>query len=58
MGESDFEESGGELVTMLDGAVSSGSTLAPEMEGALLERHKIEPLASDRYVAVVTGRRS
>lgn len=34
MGESDFEESGGELATMLDGAVSSGGILAPDMEGA------------------------
>jgi threonine synthase len=25
---------------------------------ALLERHKVEPLPSDRYVAVLTGRRS
>ncbi len=106
MGESDFEESGGELTTMLDGAVSSGGVLVnwhsidgdlaldaiyrtsglaadvtdkemlatsktlKDTEGlsvlpastagilALLERHRIEPLPSDRYVAVVTGRRS
>ena len=77
MGESDQEESARELLalTTLDGAVSSGGTLAPETELkdteglsvlpastagllALLERHKVEPLPSDRYVAVITGRRS
>ena len=106
MEESDQEESARELfaLTTLDGAVSSGGTLAPEMEGAreiaadatrglnerleayedilatskalkdteglsvlpastagllaLLERHKVETLPSDRCVAVITGRRS
>ena len=34
MGESDQEEFARELLATLDGAVSSGGTLAPEMEGA------------------------
>jgi hypothetical protein len=67
--ETTREETGGEVLapTPLDGAVSSGGTLAPEMEGAreaatdkhrgLKERHKVDPLPSDRYV-VLTGRRS
>lgn len=90
MEESDPEESARELfaLTTLDGAVSSGGTLAPEMEGArqiaadasrglkerleayediidsevgdtnLTRARKVEPLPSDRYVAVITGRRS